>query len=64
MKNILVKFKSGGSCVIRNVFSIKYLGDEVHYFVCDMDAAVNRVTVVNEDNVFIREYTTQSFNAI
>jgi hypothetical protein len=64
MSNITITFNNdGGTRVLKNVFAIKYLGDETHYFICDSDLAMNHV-MVTEDNVFVREYKTQSFNAI
>ncbi len=64
MKDIMVKYADGGSGMKKNICSIKYLGDEVHYFTVDMDAGINRVTVVDEHNMYIRSYSTQSWNAI
>jgi hypothetical protein len=64
MEKITIWFAKGGCKVLKNVFSFRYLGDEIHYFEVDMDMGVNHVTVTNQDNVFVREYNTQSFNAI
>jgi len=52
-----------GSFVLGNVFSIKYLGDETHYFVAGA-LGQNIVTVVNAEGYLVREYNTQSYNAI
>jgi hypothetical protein len=64
MQKIIIKYADGGSTVKKNIHSIKYLGDEVHYFTADTDMGINHVTVVNEDDLYIRSYSTQSNNAI
>ena len=62
--DITIKYKDGGTQVLRNLINIQYLDDETHYFRCNTDMAINFVTVVNEDGYFVRDYATQSFNAI
>lgn len=64
MEIVDIKCKDGGYFQLKNIYTVKYLHDETHYFVADSEMAVNHVTVINGNGFFVREYNTQSYNAI